>query len=296
MVGPALLSIVSGPSWAQEGTCFGLLDCETVGTERVVLKLVLLNAGRRLATDGEAELAFVKPGEPGATYEAPEPGPRTVRKAMHAAGWSGDSVEVVSFGPFTIGADTPRELEVRGGLVGDPPAALGTLVREEGDPAGPVRLRRACPAAGPEDTPIVAVAACELLGANRVVVRVAYLNCGASLRTDYSAFLHFEPEATGENLAVTSEMGLYPSSRPTDSAAWGEDEVTVVTFGPYTLPAGLDRPLYLRVGLYDQAGTGERLRPAGSDERDRVLVGRLVPRDGGVVFERTPPAAEEGVR
>jgi hypothetical protein len=136
----------------------------------------------------------------------------------------------------------------------------------------------------------VVVAAVERMNASRFVVKLAYLSCGEKLERDYDAFLHFEPEATGSDLATTTEMRLYPSGKPTDSSGWREDEVTVVTFGPYDIPPDLAKPLYLRAGMYDREGDGHRLRLAGSGGEDRVLVGRFIRQEGGVAFERMPLA------
>jgi len=59
-----------------------------------------------------------------------------------------------------------------------------------------------------------------------------------------------------------------------------------VTFGPYTLPPDVDRPIYLRAGLYDADGDTGRTPLIGAGEKQRTLLGRIVPSEGGVVFER----------
>ena len=271
-------------------TCAGqsvvaVLDAQPLGVGRVELKLALLNAGRSFDKDGEVELQFLAGEE---RLEQAEPGLRTSRDAVQCSAWKRDQVEVLRFGPYEAGEDTPERVEVRGGLVGDPAETLGTLVRGE---RGSV-LERPCDMAEGERA-ICAVALCEAMDPERFLIRVAYLNCGEAFDRDYWAFLHFEPEPSGENLSVTSAMGLHPSGRPTDSASWAADEVTLVTFGPYTTPQPLEAPVYLRVGLYDQAGDGLRVRMAGSGDKERVLVGRLVAAEGGFAFERTVPG--EGV-
>jgi len=262
-----------------------VLDAQPLGGGRVELKLALLNAGRSFEKDGEVELQFIVGGE---RLEQAEPGLRTTREAVQCSAWKRDQVEVLRFGPYEVGEGAPERIEVRGGLVGEPAEALGTLMKGE---RGFV-LERPCDMAEGERA-ICAVALCEAMDPERFLIRVAYLNCGESFDRDYWAFLHFEPEPSGEDLSVTSAMGLHPTGRPTDSASWAVDEVTVVTFGPYTAPHPLEAPVYLRVGLYDQAGDGLRVRMAGSGDKERVLVGRLVPAEGGFAFERTVPG--EGV-
>jgi hypothetical protein len=236
---------------------------------------VLLIAVAPLEADAQLTLTLMAPGGHEQTASAPVP----------ASAWSTDGLQLVALGPLTLDPGMAGELTVSGGLAGTRPQRLGTLVRG-GD--GRVQLRRAMPFAAEGPGRVFALASAERVGPGRFTVKVAYLNCGEQLDRDYDAFLHFEPEATGGNLAVTTEMGLYPSGKPTDSSAWREDDVTVVTFGPYDLPPDLAKPLYVRVGLYDREGDGARLPLAGGAEDDRVLVGGFATQDGRIVFERTP--------
>lgn len=271
-------------------TSFPILACEALGPDRVVLKLLIFNSGETFAADGSARLEFVDPADPARAFEAPEPGPRTTAMPVACSSWFGDHVELLRFGPFVLDDSTPAELHLRGGLEGRLPVPLGALVR--GDDRR-VRFRRPPPDAATEtERNVLLTAACDLVNPNRFLIKLGFFNCGERFDVDYWAFLHFEPDPTGENLAVTTEMGLYPAGKPTDSSSWEEDEVTVIAFGPFELPRELDRPLYLRAGLYDRDGTSGRVPLAGSGEAQRVLVGRFVPRDGGAVFERTAPQPE----
>ena len=247
-------------------------------TAEVLALKVLLIAGA--PPEGDVRFNLTLSGPAGQMQALAAQAPRT--------GWTPDGLQVLRFDPVTLDVQADSEIVVAGSPAGTPQQPLGTLVRSEG---GQVQLRRACPALAEGQTAIVALAAAEQVGPRRFTVKVAYLNCGARLDRDYWAFLHFEPEPTGESLAVTSEMGLYPAGKPTDASLWTEDEVTVVTFGPYELPADLAEPLYLRAGLYDHGGDGGRVRLAASAEDSRVLVGRFVSRDGSVAFVRL--AAEE---
>ncbi|MBM3500955.1 MAG: hypothetical protein FJX74_20050 [Armatimonadetes bacterium] len=248
-----------------------VLFADPSGPDTLALRVLLIHQGPA-PEDVEYVLSLAPPGGTA----------RTLSAAVPASGWTADGLRLVAFEPLTVGPEA-GDLVITGGLPGAPTERLATLIRGEG---GRLELRRVPPGGGPDR--LFAVASAEQLGPRRFTVKVAYINCGERLSRDYDAFLHFEPEPTGEDLAATTEMGLYPSGKPTDSSAWHEDDITVVAFGPYELPAKLDRPLYVRVGLYDRTGDGARRPLLGAAEDHRVLVGRFAPRDGAVVFERAP--------
>ena len=124
-------------------------------------------------------------------------------------------------------------------------------------------------------------------------MRAGFFNCGATFESDLWAFLHFEPNATGEEHATLAPLGLHAIGKATDSATWAADEVTVLTFGPYTVPDEAELPIYLRAGLYDYHGDGARVPLVGVGDATRVLLGRIVERDGVIAFERSP-LPEEG--
>lgn len=263
-----------GPS--QPGPPLQMLTCEATGPDTLTLKVLLLNAGMTFGQDREFELTLTSVA-----------GKAESHTTLVACGhWAPDAAAVVRFEALKLDP-AAGEITVSGRLGDEPPQPLGSLVR--GDD-GQVHLRRTCALAAQGERRILVVAVAERTDANRFVVKLAYANCGETLDRDYDAFLHFEPEATGSDLATTTEMRLYPSGKPTDSSGWREDEVTVVTFGPYDIPPDLTKPLYLRAGMCDRDGDGHRLRLAGSGEEDRVLVGRFVRQEGAVAFERMPLA------
>jgi len=249
-----------------------VLFAEQPAADSLALK-VLLIAGAPLEEDLRFDL----------TLSSPDGRLQAVTAEASRAGWTPDGLQLLRFAPVALDSQAGGEIAVAGGPAGALAQALGTLTRAEG---GRMPLRRTCPAVAEGQSRIMALASAEQVGPRRFTVKVAYLNCGARLDRDYWAFLHFEPAPTGENLAVTSAMGLHPAGKRTDSSLWTEDEVTVVTFGPYELPADLAEPLYLRVGLYDHDGDDGRARLAGSAEDARVLVGRFASREGRVAFER----------
>jgi hypothetical protein len=281
---PVLLSVVM--PWLAQGPAnpaqvLSVLTYDAAGDSALRLKMVLLNAGRKFDADDAVRVEFALPGAPAKAFESAAPGPRTVSVPVACAKWAGDQVEIVDLGSFVWGEQTPKELVVRGGLASEPLVPLGRLTRE----AGGIPFVREYP--GPEGKrKVIVAAACESLGDSRVLVKVAYFNCGERLDRNYDAFLHFEIVPTGEALAKASALGLYPSGSPTDSASWSEGDMTVVQFGPYTLPAGVPERLYLRAGLYDRAGDGKRLPFAGPDDTDRALLGALVTQGGKTWFER----------
>ena len=272
-----------------------VLTCERVATDAVRLKLVLLASEGALEEDVTAWIEFRDVSAPQQTVETRPPGLRTTRVPAAGAAWGAAHVQVISFGPYVLDTSHPAKIIVRGGLQGQPDAQLGALVVGQPDERGQgaVRFERALPAepAG-QQRRIFVVAAAHPVGPNSFCVKLAYFNCGERLQRDYWAFLHFETAETGENLPATTAMGLHPAGNPADAPDWRPDEVTVVTFGPYTIPAELEGPIYLRAGLYDHDGDGSRLAPLGSAERGRALVGRFVSHDGRPAFERILPWRE----
>lgn len=270
-----------------------LLVCETTGSNTVELGVLLLALDDPLPDDTSVRLQFVAPSDPGRTYEAPEPAPRTVTQTI-ASSATGRRTALLGFGPFILGDETPAKLQVLGGVAGTTPTPLGVLFRRPtaGDHEARWGFRRASPPVAEGERAVIVVAAPQVVDANRFLVGLGFFNCGERFPVDHWALLHFELEPTGEDLAATSEMGLWPSGKATDSSLWREDEVTVVTFGPYELPRPLERPVYLRAGLYDREGAGDRVKLIGSDASRRVLVGRFVDRDGHIAFERIAPSPE----
>lgn len=290
--GLAGLTAASGGPAA--GRVVSFLASEEAGPGSVLLKLVLLNAGRSFAADAAVRLSFEEPGAPGKPVERPAPGPRSVAAPLACARWKPDNVEILSFGPFVLDAGAPAALRVFGRIGDEPPVLLGTLAR---DGKGEVRFTRAWPGGEPPagSARVLAVAARLPLDPDRFTIKVAFLNCGEKLPFDYTAFLHFELAPTGQDLDRTIALDLLPSSTATDSAAWTEDDLAVVSFGPYTWPKEATGPIYLRAGLYDnRTGNGPRLPLAGPDDSGRALVGRLVREGDAVRFERAPelPALE----
>jgi hypothetical protein len=274
-------------------TVVPLLVCQARGSDEVVLDLTLLNGGRRFAEDPRAQLGFLDPTAGGRTFEGATPGPRTAVVPVATSAWSGDQAEVLTFGPFTLAGEVPGELLVRGGLEGEAPTVLGTLVRPDpGAPGQGVRFVRAWPGVPPPAGRCriwVTAVATPVDDGGGLMLKVAYANCGEAVSVDHDAFLHVETEPTGEHLDRTTAMGLYPMAVPTDSASWSASELTVVAFGPLTLPAEAPEVLYLRAGLYDHRGgrgSGKRLPLVSPDDSDRALVGRLVTRAGRTHFER----------
>lgn len=279
LIGPLLTALaVQVPS--QPGPPLQILTCELAGPDAITLKVLLLNAGAAFPEDREFELTLTSADGKTQSHKAP----------VACASWAPDQAAVVRFDALNVGP-AAGEVTVSGRLGDGPAQPLGSLVRGKN---GQLHLRRTCALAAEEERRILVVAAAEGTDANRFVVKLAYLNCGEKLDTDYWAFLHFEPEATGSDLAATTEMHLYPSGKATDSSGWREDDVTVVTFGSYDIPPDLAKPLYLRAGMYDHDGDGHRLQLAGSGEDDRVLVGRFVRQDGEIVFERIVPETGGG--
>ena len=277
----SLIAILAAQGLSQPGpSLLQVLTCEPFGPDTVTLKVLVCNAGATFGQDCEFELALT--GADGKTEVHKLP--------AGCAGWAADEVAVIRFEALKIDP-AASETTVSGRLGEGPAQPLGSLVRGND---GKVRLRRTCSLASEGERRILVVAAAERVQANRFVIRLGYLNCGEKLDVDYWGFLHFEPEPTGSDLAATTEMRLYPSGKATDSSGWREDEVTVVTFGPYDIPPDLAKPLYLRAGMYDHDGDGHRLRLAGSGDEDRVLVGRFIQRDGRIVFERVLAQAGEG--
>jgi len=260
------------------GACALLLVTDSLPGGRVLPKLLVLNAGERFAADGEILVWFRAAGA-----GAPD-GPPQARVPVACSGWQGDHAEVIPLDPIELGGDLPAAVDMFGALPGQPPIELGRLSRD-GDA---VTLVRPSPAKdGEADT--VALGVVDILEGGLFEVRVAFLNCGQAFDRDLWAFLHFEPEQTGEHLDATIALGLPPSATPVPSASWGPDTVAVVKFGPYEAPRSLDQPVYLRAGLYDHDGDGARVCPAGSGEDTRALIGRIVADGDGVRFERLLP-------
>ena len=273
---------------AGQGGELVVMTCEPQGPDSVLLKMVVFNAGRAFARDGAARVEFATGPWAGKTFVAPLPGPRTATVALRTKGWQPDHVEVARFGPFVLDGRAPKEIHVRGGLVGDPATRLGTLVRN-GKRGAAVTFRRhfPLPEPAPGELRVLTAASAERLPGGRFLLKVAYFNCGQQFAKDLSAFVHFEFEAKGENLEEPCALKLYPRSRAMDTAAWRQDEVTVVQFGPFEMPSRAPGRVYVRAGIYDQFGTQARLPIAGSDDgTGRVLVGRFVRGDGRVWFER----------
>ena len=277
-----------GPSRA--GQLLTAMTCQPLGARRVSLKMVILNAGREFAHDRAARVEFVTAPSDRRMLQSPPPGPRTTTVPLRSKGWAPDHVEVVSFGPFVFDGQMPKQLHVRAGLDGESLAILGTLVRD-GDGEGDTRItfRRVLPwpSVAKGERRVLAAAAAQRVDGRRFVLRAAYFNGGEEFATDYSAFIHFELNAEGENLDQTIALKLHPMSQRMDTSAWDDGELTVVTFGPIDIPRNVPKHVYVRAGMYDQFGSGERLMLPGSDDgTGRVLVGRFVTKDGATVFQR----------
>ena len=142
-----------------------------------------------------------------------------------------------------------------------------------------------------EQASILAVGSAEQLGPREVRLSVTFHNLGGKLPLDYTAFIHFDRLPDAEALYVQEAPGLRPLVAGTTSSAWGPDETVTVTFAPVTVPAGLHREVYVRVGMYDPKGDGGRLPLVGANASGRVPVGKLVPEGDKYVFLRTPLAA-----
>ena len=236
----------------------------------------------------EARIEFALPGAPGRAYNAAAPGLRAATVALDAQQRPAGQVQLIRFGPFTLDDRCPQELGVRGGIVPGPMEWLGTLVRRQGEAVVFLRhFPRAEQASG--HARILTAASAERIAGNRFLLKVGYFNCGHRFTKDLSAFVHFEFEPQGEHLHEPCRHKLFPRSMAVDSATWRPDEVTVVTFGVFEFPPGAPKCVYVRAGLYDQHGTGERVPMAGSDDgTGRVRVGRFVRRSGRVWFDRLP--------
>ena len=157
-------------------------------------------------------------------------------------------------------------------------------------PSGVTPRTRA--AAGPDTPPgVLAVGTAEKLGPRQFRLSVAFLNCGAALERDYTAFLHFDRRGRTESLYFLPQPGPRPLVAPTTSATWGPNEECTVTFGTVTLPVSLRREVFLKTGLYDTGGDGHRLPLVGGDASNRALIGRLVPDETGWTFRRAAPAS-----
>ena len=254
-----------------------VLACEPASGNRVTLKMVLFSA----EPHARVGIEFVAGGVP---YRGQAPRPHAMSTSLEPT----DHVEVVGFGPFVFDEHVPRELAVRGGIIGSELPHLGTITRSDAKDE-PVRFRRHFPLPVPHDggLRILVVVSTQRLDPRRFVLKVAYFNCGESFDRDLSAFVHFELAAKGENIAESCELKLFPRSERMDTSTWRPDEVTVVCFEPFEIPAGAPDTVYIRAGLYDQFDTKERLPVAGSDDgTGRVLVGRFVEKSGTVSFER----------
>ena len=266
---------------AEAGEPTFILATEPAEANLIQLKLLILAQGDEALSAAAIRLQF---GEAGAFLELPAPGPRTLTVSVP----SGGQEAVVPCGCISLDPPIPDRVPVWGASAGGRAQLLGVLVRT---PAG-THLERTCPHLGADEVAVQAVASCHFPGPDQVMVKVAYLNCGADSDRDYWAFLHVEPEAEGENLAVAAAAGVNPSAYATDTSAWRPDEVTVLSFGPYSLSRELPPVVFLRVGLYDRDGNGHRLSLAGCGEKQRTLVGRFVAGQEGWHFERLGPAGE----
>jgi len=255
--------------------------------------MTIFNMGPQAEASGRASLEFMAGGS---LYEGEDPRPRGASVALARETWPAGHVEVVRFGPFLLDGRAPRELRVRGGVAGSPLQPLGALVR--GNSAGdPVAFRRHFPLADQPDgyLRLVVAAVVQRLDPRRFVLRVAYLNCGERFDRDLSAFVHFELGAKGEDVAESCELKLFPRSGRMDTSTWRPDELTVVRFDPFEIPANAPDIVYIRAGIYDQFGTKERTPIAGSDDgTGRVLVGRFVRKRGVAIFERIWPSTGKG--
>ena len=267
-----------------------VLTCETRPADRLLLRMVLVNAGQAFSSDGAARIEFASSGPDGPAQAAPAPGLRTMVAPVRCRSWAADHIAVVDFGPFAVDDAMPASLWVRGGLEGGPVSTLGRLVRGAGGDASPA-FHRVLPWSSLSDGEhrLLVIAAGDRVDDRRFLLKIAYFNAGETFDKDYSAFVHFELGAKGEDLDQTAALGLQPMSRGLDTAGWREDELTVVTFGPIAVPSKAPEHVYVRAGLYDQFGTHKRLALPGSDDATgRVLVGRFVTTGARTTFERLP--------
>jgi len=257
------------------------LVCEHVAANRVLLKLAILHVGATPGAHAAAYIEFVSESAPGKPYESSPPGPRSVTLPLPAD--PKQNIALARFGPFLFDGQTPKRLLVYGGLAGGPKIKLGLLTKT----AGRVVFQRGLPkpaAAG--EVRVLAAAECEPFGRRRFVLKIAFFNAGESFPADYSAFVHFELQPKGERLDQAMAWKLWPMSQRMDTRSWGPSELAVVRFGPFEIPHGAPRCVYVRAGIYDQFGTKKRLKLAGSDDgTGRVLVGRFLTSGATVRFE-----------
>jgi len=139
---------------------------------------------------------------------------------------------------------------------------------------------------------VLPVATCKQLAPREFRFTITFLNCGAVLPLDYSAFIHFDRTRSGERLYTEPDPGPRPLVMPTTSSAWTPDEVTVIEFPPVTLPPSIRQEVLVKVGLWDP-GSGVRFPLAGEDASHRVLVGGLVPEADGFHSVRYAPGGGE---
>ena len=143
---------------------------------------------------------------------------------------------------------------------------------------------------------VLAVGAGERLGPRELRLSVTYFNCGASMDRDYTAFIHFDRADTGERLYNQPAPGLRPLVAGTSSASWAPNEVTTAEFAPVTVPSSVRGRVYVKAGLWDAAGSGERFPLAGEDPTHRVLIGMVVVEEDECRFTRASPrpAGQDG--
>jgi hypothetical protein len=277
-----------------------LLVCTPTGASTVRLQVLALSVGDTFAADTAVEVTFWA-ATAAAAVELSPPGPRTVALPLRTAGWAAEQMELVEVGEFSLAPPCPEALEVRGGARGQTARSLGRLRRGENGaavafsrtfPGAPAVGLAAGSAADEARTGLVFAAVYEPLDERRFTVRMGCFNCGGRRAVDEDLFLHFELSPRGIDLAPTVALGLHPDARPTDSSAWHEGELTVVQFGPYTLPEEVPEFIYLRAGLYNRQGDGARAPVAGPDDTNRALLGRVVSRQGQTRFERAPLACQ----
>lgn len=278
---PVLAAGAPTPVEKREAAPAIVLACEPASGGSIVLKMILFGAGPQTDVGDRVRLEFIAGVVP---YEGRALRPRGVSAPLKRT----DHVEVVRFGPFVLDEHVPPELTVRGGIAGGRLRQLGTIIRSSSKDE-PIRFQRHFPLPAQSDggLRVIVSASAQRLDPRRFVLKVAYFNCGDSFDRDFSAFVHFEFAAKGENLAEPCELKLLPRSERMDTSTWRPDEVTVVRFEPFEIPTNAPDTVYIRAGIYDQFGTKERLPIARSDDgTGRVLVGRFVRERGTVSFER----------
>ncbi len=259
-----------------------LLATESVGDGSVLTKLIVLHRGEAPGRKAPVELRFLVADH---VLSEPAPGFRTTVMMLDTGSWLPGHTQILAPEPFSPQATTPQQLRAEARIGDGAFIPLGRLTRAAD---GAWRLARACTVSEKGRWPVITVAHCRFLEPEQVLINVGFLNCGAEFERDYWAFVHLDLGPAGEDLSGTAALGLPALALVTDSSAWADDDVTVMSFGPYDLPSDLASPLFVSVGLYDQNGDGSRAPLVGCDRTMRVPVGQLMPRADGWRYERAP--------